>query len=696
MINRINHAKKTVLIVMMMGLWALILCGCTNQGSPPGKLQQGPPQPNPVVGSKATISADANRLDIAESDKIPGLISASADLASASDLADFFDNAMSAKLGRDNIANATAAVVKDGQIVYKKGFGLADIENSIPVDPETTLFRIGSTSKLVTWTAVMQLVEAGKLDLNADINNYLDFEISPRLAEPLQDTDPVPITLTHLMTHTAGFEDRPDLLFRLSAADLPGLGQYVKTYQPARIYPPGEVAAYSNYGTALAGYIVERVSGQPFPEYVEKNILAPLQMHNSTFRQPPPLGSTVNPAQPYRWVDGSYTEAGFEYIMLEPAGSMSSTAADMANFMLTHLSGGTYDGERILRQETVQEMHRQHFTYDVDLGGMTLGFMEGRFNGRQVLFHGGSTMLFNTGLYLIPEANTGIFISYSGGSHLLHSEVFQEFMDHFHPAAAAVQPVAGAGSTERAAVYNGEYQMNRKNVTSDQKITNILAGGIITVAADKDGYLRVTHAGQTERFAETAPGVYQSLREGPSRDAFGRFHKIIFKSDPLGQTMLTTDGPMTYSKAPFYSTLSFTALAALGIILIVIGSLIYWIIRMIASLFMKKTRTPASYWLASGVGILTGLAVVVLFSTLFSAPIDPVYQLPVDAYLPAAENAVLAALPVLMYTMTGLLWILIVTAWAKGSWGRTVRVHYGVFALAVTGLMAMLNYWNIF
>lgn len=134
-------------------------------------------------------------------------------------------------------------------------------------------------------------------------------------------------------------------------------------------------------------------------------------------------------------------------------------------------------------------------------------------------------------------------------------------MDHYYPVAAVVKPVPGPGSRERASVYTGEYQMNRKNVTTDEKITNLLAGGIISVVVDEDGYLLVTHAGQTDRFVELAPGVYQSLREGPSRDAFGRFHKIIFKTDPLGQTMLTTDGPMTYSNSPFYSTLSFTALA---------------------------------------------------------------------------------------------------------------------------------------
>lgn len=185
-------------------------------------------------------------------------------------LEDFFDNTMNFKIDKYHIPNATVSVVKDGEIVYKKGFGLADIENNIPVDADTTLFRIGSTSKLITWTAVMQLVEAGKLDLNTDINAYLDFEISPQLQKPLQKTIAKPITMTHLMTHTPGFEDYPDMLFRLSADELMPLNEYVRNYLPARIFPAGEVAAYSNYGTALAGYIVERLSGMPFSDYVEK------------------------------------------------------------------------------------------------------------------------------------------------------------------------------------------------------------------------------------------------------------------------------------------------------------------------------------------------------------------------------------------------------------------------------------------
>jgi len=622
--------------------------------------------------------------------------------ASASNIQDtsleaFFDNTMKSKLEKYHIPNATVSVVKDGEIVYKKGFGLADIENNIPVDADTTLFRIGSTSKLITWTAVMQLVEAGRLDLNTDINRYLDFEISPRLEKPLQKTIAEPITMTHLMTHTPGFEDYPDILFRLSEDDLLPLNEYIKNYLPARIFPAGEVAAYSNYGTALAGYIVERLSGQPFLDYVEKNIFAPLNMNNSTYRQPPTLNSPARIAKPYRFINGSYTEASFEYIMLEPAGSMSSTASDMANFMIAHLSGGAYSGGRILKEETLKEMHKQHFTYDPALGGMTLGFMEGVFNDKEVLFHGGSTMLYNTGLYLVPEVNTGIFISYSGGNYLLHSELFKEFMDFYYPIKAEIKGVPGEGSRERAKRFTGEYQMNRRSVTTDEKIVSILAGGIINVDVNEDGYLLVTNGGETNEFIELEPGMYQNLREGRTQDAFGPFHKIIFKTDPFGRIMLTTDGPMTYSKAPFYSTMSFTALAAIFIILIVISSLIYWIIMMILGWFKRgKNKSSDFSAIASWVGICTSITILILFASLFSSGIDPVYQLPKEAYMPVEGNPLLDFIPILMWIFSCLLVSFTVIAWWKGFWGRIARVHYSIFTLVVMGLMWILNYWNIF
>ena len=196
----------------------------------------------------------------------------------ASDVEAFLDGIVPLQLERDDIAGATIAIVKDGKLLFAKGYGYSDYEKKKPVSAEETLFRPGSVSKLFTWTAVMQLVEQGKLDLDRNVNDYLDFKIPDAFGQP--------ITLKNLLTHTPGFEEQIKDLFTVGS-ESPNLGAYLKTHIPTRIYPPGTVPAYSNYGTALAGYIVERVSGRPFNEYVEENIFKPLGMDSFNFSPAP-------------------------------------------------------------------------------------------------------------------------------------------------------------------------------------------------------------------------------------------------------------------------------------------------------------------------------------------------------------------------------------------------------------------------
>ncbi|MCY1079289.1 serine hydrolase domain-containing protein [Archangium lansingense] len=194
----------------------------------------------------------------------------------------FLDGVMREQLEAYRIPGAVIAVVKDGRLLLAKGYGYSNLERREPVIAERTLFRIGSVSKLFTWTAVMQLAEQGRLDLDADVNTYLrDFQIPATWRQP--------ITLRHLLCHTAGFEER--LPATVSSADeLAPLGKLLTRSMPARVHPPGEVGAYSNYGAMLAGYIIEQVSGRPFEQYIEENILKPLDMRHSTFRQPLPPG----------------------------------------------------------------------------------------------------------------------------------------------------------------------------------------------------------------------------------------------------------------------------------------------------------------------------------------------------------------------------------------------------------------------
>src|SRR5205809_7198952 len=236
----------------MLG-WTLI--SVQAQGPAPSPLILGPSPPPAQVPAVAP-----------QASPVPELTKA--------DFETFLDALIPSQLRNRNIAGAVVSVVKDGQALFQKGYGYADVEEKKPVLPDQTLFRPGSVSKLFTATAVMQLVEQGKVDLNRDVNDYLDFAI-PK-------TYPEPVTLRRLLTHTAGFEETLKNLFVAHESDLKPLRTYLVNQMPQRIFRTGKVVSYSNYGFTVAGYIVEHVSGEKFERYIDNHILKPLRMTNST------------------------------------------------------------------------------------------------------------------------------------------------------------------------------------------------------------------------------------------------------------------------------------------------------------------------------------------------------------------------------------------------------------------------------
>src|SRR5438046_2501688 len=247
------------------------------------------------------------------------------------DFETFLDALIPSQLRNRNIAGAVVSVVKDGQVLFQKGYGYADVEEKKPVLPDQTLFRPGSVSKLFTATAVMQLVEQGKLDLDRDVNDYLDFA--------LPKTYPEPVTLRQLLTHTGGFEETLKNLFVAHESDIKPLRTYLMNEMPARIFLPGNISSYSNYGFTLAGYIAERVSGEKFEQYITNHILQPLRMTNSTFDQPLPPQLAAQMSKAY--LIASKKPRDFEFVQVAPAGALSTTAADMTRFMLAFLQDGS-------------------------------------------------------------------------------------------------------------------------------------------------------------------------------------------------------------------------------------------------------------------------------------------------------------------------------------------------------------------
>lgn len=395
----------------------------------------------------------------------------------AHDVSAWLDGYMPYALATGDIVGAVVAVVKDGEVLVNNGYGYADLDARTLVDPEQTLFRPGSISKLFTWTAVMQLVERGELDLDADVTRYLDFDLPTRRGA---------ITLRHIMTHTTGFEEvLRDLILPLEMASDASLRDYLAENVPSQIYSPGEMPAYSNYATALAGYIVERTSGEAFDDYVEHHILAPLGMTQSSFHQPLPSALAGQMSTAYKSASDGEPQP-FEVVTASPAGALSSTSADMARFMIAHLSGGT----GVLRPETTRAMHTTIDAQFPPLNAMALGFYQQNRNGLRIVAHGGDTQFFHSDLVLVLDEGVGLFISVnSGGSGManwnIRQQLFESFIDRYFPAEGE-EPERLATALEHGQAIVGAYESSRRPATNGFAALQLLMPATVSLNEDGD------------------------------------------------------------------------------------------------------------------------------------------------------------------------------------------------------------------
>ena len=421
----------------------------------------------------------------------------------------WLDGYMPYALATGDIAGAVVAVVKDGQILTERGYGYSDVENKTPVDPKLTLFRPGSTSKLFTWTAVMQLVEQGKLDLDADVNKYLDFQIPPREGKP--------ITLRNIMQHTAGFEEQIKYIIT-EDPNGPSFEDLVKRWTPTRVFDAGTTPAYSNYATSLAGYIVGRVSGESFFDYIDKHIFAPLDMQHSTFRQP--LPAALEPLMSKGYIQASDEAKKFEIVGPAPAGSLSSPGEDMAHFMIAHLQNGEYNGNRILKEETAKQMHDSPLTLLPPLNRMELGFFETNINGREVIAHLGDSQAFHTSLHLLLKEKTGFYVSFNsagkaGAAHPLRLALFSDFAERYFPAAAApaTTRVDAATAAKHAQAMAGNWVGSRGSQSNFFSLIGMI--GQTKVSVGPKGELVTPDLkglnGVPIKWVETAPFIWQDV-----------------------------------------------------------------------------------------------------------------------------------------------------------------------------------------
>ena len=445
----------------------------------------------------------------------------------AEDVNAWLDGKLPDALKNGDIPGAVVSVVKDGQVVTTRGYGWADTGsaggNPVAVDPQTSLFRVASVSKIPNSIAAMQLVEQGKVDLDADISAYLDFEIERRFDEPL--------TLRHLLTHSAGFEEQISLT--------PGtdLEAYVKNDPPAQVFAPGTTPGYSNYGMALAGYIVQRVSGQPFETYVREHVLEPAGMTTSTYEQPLPkdMADSLGPG---------YTSTGeevpFEFMGDFPAGSLTVSTPDFAAFMNAQLSRSP----KLLREETWEQMWSPGLGEDklgnrAKAGEMGLGYFDLSRHGRRVVGHGGDNQGWHSQFELYPEEKTGIFISYNGdgneSSRSLREDLAQGFADRYFPG-DAVKASGGKDSAERARQVAGSYVPSRTFWTTFLSAW-IPAYSSVSIEHTGDGKLKVDET----QLVEVEPWVWRQVDGRGAIAAQVKDGKVVSLSQEPAFTLL----PMT-------------------------------------------------------------------------------------------------------------------------------------------------------
>ncbi len=597
----------------------------------------------------------------------------------AQELEAFLDGVIDASMTANHVPGAAVSVVKDGSLLFSKGYGYADREQHTPVDPARTLFRAGSVSKLFIWTAVMQQVEQGKLSLDEDVNKYLDFTIPA--------TYPEPVTLKHLMTHTPGFEDVILDLFKIDPADVQPLDVYLKTHVPARVFPPGKLAAYSNYGAALAGYIVERVSGMPFTEYVEKNIFTPLEMKNSTFRQPLPEALSGDMSGGYNFYNGGYRQGSFEFIPPYPAGSLSTSAEDIAKFMLAHLQNGGSGQQRILQEDTARLMHEQLYTPDPRMPGNAHGFFESEVNGQRIISHTGDTLLFHSGLFLLLDQNTGIFITTNGaaGSQVVSSTI-DAFMDHYYPVDNQDAAKPAADLKQRYDMLAGEYTMARSNFSTPQKVFGPLIAQVNLSWSD-EGYLVISAGGQMSQYVEIDPGLFRERYE-PS-------NQFVVSKEADGGVLIRPAGPNAFIKTPWYGRFTLHMFLVVAGILFSVVTIGAWLVQFISGLRKREPRPWLSRLARLAAAAFCLLFLFFLFSlaSIFS-DIDPGYGVPRIVFASISQITFLNILPVILTVLAVLMVGFAVLAWVKRYWHTGGRVYYSLLTLMALVLVWVMVYWN--
>ncbi len=603
------------------------------------------------------------------------------------------------------VAGAVCAVVENDRVVHLNGYGVENRKTQRPIDPSTTRFYLASVTKAITATAIMRLVDRGMVDLDTDINEYLGS--TPNIST-IENSEL--ITLRHLLTHTAGFDDRNIGMAAPTRDQLKSLSKYLAGAMPPQIRPAGEITMYDNHGWALAGLVAERVTEQSFDKLLTNEVFKPLGMAGADTHNSIDYADRQNFAKGYttRREQGQlvWKEILLSYRQTSPAGNVWATADDITRFMRMHLNMGKINGTKYFSSATAQNMQTTCWTPVSGAEGLTPGFWERRVNGHRVLMIMGAGPEGAAIIALVPEKKWGAYLAISRQDLSYLIPIFQKILERMVPG----EPDKFSNQVlpdwdRRAKQLPGEYFLLRFG----EKTMETLAkwGAWVRVEVVEPGQIRTIDSSGAERvYHEVSPNVFRQT---------GKPGYIAFKTSSDGQTIwaTTTDGlgfgdgmgfPNSFQKAKWFERVSVKRsilLVSLSLFLLTIvgwpiASLLSWILR---RLWRKKEKTPAAdrlrhpwpiqhgRWLI-GATALCGLLGISGVAMLLGDKDRLVIGLPNWAIVPFGLLLVFILLSLLSVVITGI-------AWKRLAWTWRERIYATCFSAITLILIPFLWNWNL-
>lgn len=619
---------------------------------------------------------------------IPNTSNAKETTRSESEIERFFDEYFSRQMKDKNVPGAGFIIVKDGKPILSKGYGYENLEKKIKVDPENTIFRTASLSKIYVLMSILKLHEDGKIDLDAEVSTYLAAD------DPLINRVKG-VKIKHLLSHTEGFPTKDVGSFVFSEEEIPPIHDTLVKHLQEPTIEPGKGIAYGGMGSVLAAHIIENITGEPFRKYIEKNLQQPLSMDKSTFLQELPSNFKDSLALTYLYEDGAYEETRYLYGVTPPSGGLSSTPADISNLLVALMQNGTFQGKHILKPETVDLMLQPQFRGHENLPGVTYGFFEVIQNNQRALVRDGSGFGVTTRLFYIPEEKIGfVYFQNIRGDELL-DDLTITFFDYFYEKDTQLAKTIPL-TAEEAKGLEGTYRavQHHQNIL---KIGSFMSGMVLDIKANDNGTLQLVVSGDGDTAGWGGFGKETNLTQIEPM-LFKRSDKAGYVAfEKNGDTMLMHSGTgyhSTYQEVPWYEK-ALPQIIFLSLFIVIF--LITFIFSMIQVWRRKKsTNSKIEKGFIGLSGITSFLNLAFPYPLFLFGFLTRVEGFPAVAFGIPGTVQILLYVPVitgiLALVMAGILFKMV----RREDISRSRKIGYVIIVLVSLLFIPFAMYWRIF